>query len=675
MTNLIINRVNYLVSDDIPNLYLAKTSNLLFRIQLLNFKQRISGSAPNASFLKWIEGVKDEDYIYYSFTQPEKVDHVMLNSGSYPFNYFKAKFIREQLITFFKRNDYLVEPFPKGHDLSVYELINSFNHEWSIYRRYDLLIKAHRKEISFNIGSEKTLISNHVHAFDSTDKIRIIDSSDGFIKPLGGRTDLTECRIIANNIKRTLLGVNKEPRKLNYKLLYNQLIGFYNEQLLKIDQEAFKIEAGGLKSVEEMDLYKVNLNENQMLFGKGKTDINTVTGLRDYGIYKPSPKASEVKFIFVFENSSDANQLYLYLKNGLKHFPGLWSYVGIPITKLAEPEKKLQYSGPDDLKNKIDGFLESQFPNSYYGDYFAIVIQPFSNQERENIEEDEHETYYDIKQKFLAKGISTQFVQDKNIHSGSFHYYLPNISIGILAKLGGIPWRLKSKTTNELVIGFNQKIVEENKFIGSAVFFSNDGELGKTFAFPQSDSETALISNLKSSIEQYILQKETPPERLVIHYYKPQSGKEQRSIEQLIQKELRLNIPFAIVEINDSKSQLELCFDKDFNMGMPESGTYVKISKTEYLLFNNTRYQKKPLRSVTEELPIRIAIHFADTGGFSHKELISQVYEFSRLYWKGLKQRSQPATTIYAKLIAEFSAHNSGNLPNNETVNNTPWFL
>ncbi|MBK9716087.1 MAG: hypothetical protein IPO85_00910 [Saprospiraceae bacterium] len=207
------------------------------------------------------------------------------------------------------------------------------------------------------------------------------------------------------------------------------------------------------------------------------------------------------------------------------------------------------------------------------------------------------------------------------------------------------------------------------------MFFLNDGELGKPFGFPETNSDTALISNLKSAIEQYISQKESLPERLVIHYYKPQSGREQKSIEDLIQKELRLNIPFAIVEINDSKSQMDICFDKDFTMGMPESGTYVRVSKTEYLLFNNTRYQKNPLRSVAEELPIKVAIHFADTGGFSHKDLISQVYEFSRLYWKGLKQRSQPATTIYAKLIAEFAANYNGVLPNNETVNNTPWFL
>lgn len=672
MTNLIINRVNYLLSEELPNLYLSKIDNLIFRMQVTHFMQRISNRLKNEDFLQWANGLKEEDYIYYSFTQPNNNDFYTIKPENYPFNYFKAKFVREQLINFFKERNFLVEPFPKGNDLSVYEKTDDFNNEWSIYRRYDLLVRTHRKEVAFNIGSEKTLISNQIQNFERIDKIRIIDTKDNFIKPLGGKEGVNNCRVIANRDKRTELGIRNEPRKLNYKNLYNQLIAFYNNQLLSLDKDNFKIEAGGLKNVEQTDLSKVNINENLMLFGKEKTDINAVTGMRDYGIYKPSPKAMDVKFIFVYENSRDANQLYLYLKNGLKHYPGLWSYVGIPI-RLSD--LKIQYSGVDDLKFRMDSFLAENLPNEHYGDLLAVIINPNSSQDKEEVEEDKNPMYYEIKRKFLEKGIPTQFIQDKNIHSGSFHYFLPNISIGILAKLGGIPWRLKTKKSDELVIGFNQKSIGENRFIGSAVFFSNDGELGKTFGFPETNSETALISNLKSSIEQYIIQKESPPERLVIHYYKPQSGREQKSIENLIQKELRLNIPFAIVEINDSKSQMDICFDKDFTMGMPESGTYVRVSKTEYLLFNNTRYQKNPLRSVAEELPIKVAIHFADTGGFSHKDLISQVYEFSRLYWKGLKQRSQPATTIYSKLIAEFTANYNGVLPNNETVNNTPWFL
>ncbi|MDF3028437.1 MAG: hypothetical protein K0S23_2744 [Fluviicola sp.] len=672
MQNLIINRVNYILPDERPNLYISKTDNLVFRIRLEFFKKFVSNINQNVDLIQWIGKLADEDYIYYSFTKPNAQDTFIIKAENYIYNYFKPKFVREQLINYFKEKKFIIEPFPKGNDLSIYEKTSDFNNEWSIYRRFDLLIREHRKEIAFNIGSENTLISNQTQYFKQSDRITILDTNDNFIKPLAGKENINNCRIIANREKRIELGVNNDPRKLNYKNLFDQLTTFYNSQLLNLNKDTFKIEAGGMKNVEQLDLNRVNINENQMLFGKERTDINAVTGMRDYGIYKPSPKATDVKFIFIYENSDDANQLFLYLKNGLKHYPGLWSYIGIPI-RLSD--LKLKYTGVDDLKNNIDSFIQENLPNDYYSDLFAVIINPNSSQEKEEIDEDESPMYYSVKKKFLEKGIPTQFIQDKNIHSGNFHYFLPNISIGILAKLGGIPWRLKTKKNKELVVGFNQKKIGENRFIGSAVFFSNDGELGKTFGFPEAASETTLIGNLKLSIEKYISQNQSPPERLVIHYYKPQSGKEQKSIEDLIQKELRLNIPFAIIEINDSKSQIDICFDKDYNMGMPESGTYVRVSKTEYLLFNNTRYEKNPLRSVNEELPIKIAIHFADSGGFSHKDLISQVYEFSRLYWKGLKQRSQPATTIYAKLIAEFTANCNGNLPNNETVNTTPWFL
>ena len=138
---------------------------------------------------------------------------------------------------------------------------------------------------------------------------------------------------------------------------------------------------------------------------------------------------------------------------------------------------------------------------------------------------------------------------------------------------------------------------------------------------------------------------------------------------------MTLPIPFAVVEVNDSKSKLEICFDVEYDMGMPESGTYVRVGNNEYLLFNNNRYQKRPVRKVEEVLPIKIRISFADTGGFHHKELITQVYEFSRIYWKGLKQQSQPVTTKYSKMIADFSLKFGGKIPGNKIAQKTPWFI
>ncbi len=73
---------------------------------------------------------------------------------------------------------------------------------------------------------------------------------------------------------------------------------------------------------------------------------------------------------------------------------------------------------------------------------------------------------------------------------------------------------------------------------------------------------------------------------------------------------------------------MDICFDINYDMGMPESGTFIKTGRAEYLLFNNLRYQKKPIRSIVEELPVKITIHFADTGACPIKNLLAKFMNF-----------------------------------------------
>jgi hypothetical protein len=204
------------------------------------------------------------------------------------------------------------------------------------------------------------------------------------------------------------------------------------------------------------------------------------------------------------------------------------------------------------------------------------------------------------------------------------------------------------------------------------VFFDNEGRLGGVKGLPVSN-KSALVGHLKTAISDYI-EHVGEPDRLVIHYYKPPRKDEVSNVLKLLE-DMELSIPIAVVEINDSKAKLDICFDADFNMGMPESGVFVKIGYNEYLLFNNNRYQKNPPRKIDDELPIKLKLSYINTGGFNAQELIAQVYEFSRLNWKGLRQRSVPVTTTYSKNIAEFASHFNGEIPQNEVTNNTPWFI
>ena len=93
MTNLIINRVNYILSERQPNLYLSKVDNLVFRMQFIHFKKRLTNHLKDDTLLEWLKELKDEDYIYYSFSLPTFNDFITITAENYPFNYFKAIFI------------------------------------------------------------------------------------------------------------------------------------------------------------------------------------------------------------------------------------------------------------------------------------------------------------------------------------------------------------------------------------------------------------------------------------------------------------------------------------------------------------------------------------------------------------------------------------------------------
>jgi hypothetical protein len=617
-------------------------------------------------FKEWIINAKvSEDRIYYDFCKPNKGNVFECNI----LDYFIPKFIRRLLISEFEKQGLIIEPLPHVIDFSVYKLISAFNDTWDIYHRYDFIIKHKFKELSINLGSEYTLISkSNIEYKEEFKSVKHIENNSNYIYSYSTISKGDKKRIVANfEIKQTLNAT--KPIRLQYKNRYNQVFNFYNEHVKIIQRNELCFVSNGLQNAYFRDIFKINILENKMVFKNEKTDINPITGMRDYGIFKSSPKALENQFIFIYENNNDANELYKYLKNGYKNFPGLERYVGVPVT--LSDKKGFSYSGKN-IETAYQEFETTYLTENYYPNLFAIVIGKF---DKNKTTEEKTNEYYNIKNALLKKGISSQFINQEHIRqSTNFNYHLPNIAIGIVAKLGGIPWRLKNSIKKDLIIGFNQFRLDNNQFIGSSVFFTNEGLLENVYSYSSVNSESEMIQLLKNSIQQYI-ESNTEIYRLIIHYYKPNNNKETKRIEKLLYDELKLNIPYAIIEINDTKTQSDICFDVDYNMGMPISGTYIKVGRDEYLLFNNTRHIEKPLTMVTDELPIKIKIHFADNSGFSHNELISQIYEFSRLIWKGLKQRSQPATTIYAKLIANFSAHLGGVIPSNELTTHTPWFI
>ena len=167
------------------------------------------------------------------------------------------------------------------------------------------------------------------------------------------------------------------------------------------------------------------------------------------------------------------------------------------------------------------------------------------------------------------------------------------------------------------------------------------------------------------------------PERLIIHYYKQVSRKNEfQPIEDMLHN-LGLDIPVYIITINKTESEDVLAFDLDSTYRdyrgntvqslMPYSGTYINLGKTRegryrYLLYNNTRYGNDKF-SPTDgfPFPIKLTINSNAKAGEPDSQtirsLVGQVYQFSRIYWKSVRQQGLPVTVSYTSMIAEIMPH------------------
>lgn len=672
---LTINRLKYSVDESIDyKMVVSDSEDFPFRMRLDYFIEKVTDTEDSLLLNQWVneKSIKEDSYITYSFLFGEEQsigDRVVIG--------FQEKF-RFRLHCFLlgsglKRLGLIIDFNLIGTSISAFEKYDRYNSDWDLYRRYDFKLDP-RKEgntLFVNVGSETTLIGrNRINAqSEFGSHVKYLDTDAQQLKRISDN-DSQSGFLLANYEIRSYFQISLKSEPINYRKRYDDLQGLLNNILRQRDLHPISFQSAGFDSLKSD---KVSFSRNKLVFKNDAKDINPITGMRNHGVYRSAPEAFETKFLFVFQNRDDANNLYKFLKNGFKGFPGLERYVDVPVVLADsnEPDKKHKqfiYRSKETLIQEYSAFERSELPDDYYKNLFAIVIGDFDKSDPDS-------SYYLLKERLLQKGIASQFVNQANIRKTSvFNYHLPNIAIGIHAKLGGIPWRIESGYKNDLIIGFNQTRLNNRTYIGGSVFFDNAGVLRKTFSFEERETSEELIYQLEQSVNSYI-QENQEIRRLVIHYHKSLSNKEKRGISSVLRKHFKVDIPYAVVEVNDTKSQLEIAFDPNNQFGMPVSGRYVRLSKKEYLLFNNNRFKQVAPIGVKDELPLKLRIHFADESGFSHSELIDQVYEFSRLIWKGLKQRSQPATSFYAKEISEFRAHLNNGIPNNPLTQSTPWFL
>ena len=389
-----------------------------------------------------------------------------------------------------------------------------------------------------------------------------------------------------------------------------------------------------------------------MQFGQNKTHIMPYYGLGDGGPYELSPH-NNIKFIFIFHNADKdfANTVFKWFEGKMPGFKGLKNYIKLNYN--IDKENSIIF---ENLNNPIEEIREQLTAKTFDDNvrYLAVYLSPISKAE---LDEEKHKIYFQVKEELLNYRITSQVIDRDKINNSAFQYYLPNIAIAILAKLNGVPWRLQRTLSNELIVGVGAFKSNEigSRFIGSAFCFSNNGHFKGFECHPATDT-FLLAGDISKAVRKFKNDNENV-KRLIIHFYKSMSRAELEPIEKEL-KTLDLDIPIIIVSINKTESRDFVVFDTSSTHTMPISGTFIKTGWNEYLLCNNTRYGLSASEKI-ESYPFPIKLKITSTDNTilddysTTKSIVDQVYQFSRMYWKSVKQQNIPVTILYPEMVAE----------------------
>jgi hypothetical protein len=431
-----------------------------------------------------------------------------------------------------------------------------------------------------------------------------------------------------------------------------------------------QIDTNGFIGVPEQKIFKTSYNSNTLVFGNNRTDIAPFSGLKN-GPYKaPAVPNNNVRFFFIYhkKDTEHATAFFNIFTKGLTYsdrntgvvktsFPNLAEYIKQPF--YTDRNGSIIFQNFDTAVQEIkEALSQKQFVNGCT--YVAIYISPIK---KDDTESNYHSIYFQIKEALLDKGITSQAIYKERHNDQYFSYHLPNIAIALLAKLGGIPWRLQDTSKDDLIVGVGafRSYSIGKRYVGSAFCFSKDGVFQNFDCYRDNDLPQ-LVAGIRKALMHYVVEHDKA-ERLIIHYYKTMSKKESQPIIDMLYR-LGLNIPVFIVTINKTETQDIIAFNTDVSDLMPTSGTVVRVGGNQFLLYNSAKYDKTFAASKSKKdypFPIKVKITAADkTFKFDNNlyaELLDQVYKFSRMYWKSVKQQNLPITIKYPEMVAEIVPH------------------
>jgi Piwi domain len=250
----------------------------------------------------------------------------------------------------------------------------------------------------------------------------------------------------------------------------------------------------------------------------------------------------------------------------------------------------------------------------------------------------------------------------------SLGFSLNNMALACYAKMGGVPWLLKSSPTlsHELVIGIgsadigHERGADNQRIMGITTVFSGDGSyiVSNTSKAVVPDAYcgalTAVLGETLEKIQKRMNWQKGDTIRLIFHAQVKKFNKEEiAAVRAVIDKYREFQIDYAFLKISEDHG---LHMFDSASVGAqkgklaPQRGRTFKLSKHEMLVY---LIGQRELRHDTDGHPRGLILDVHKESTFKDiKYLSAQLHSFASHSWRSYFPNPLPVTISYSELIA-----------------------
>ncbi|MCW5959621.1 MAG: hypothetical protein KIS76_05615 [Pyrinomonadaceae bacterium] len=432
------------------------------------------------------------------------------------------------------------------------------------------------------------------------------------------------------------------------------------------------------------ELLPVSYLEKKCYLLANNREVFSQYKLKDYGVYETIKEETTIYFYYKQEESNIIREFYGQLEDLLKN-----------TYQLNVKFKSYKAKG---INNKDISNLISQIESSDNEKSLVIFLLKHKDQDSDD--------YYKCKYEFTKHKIPTQFLTYATVKN---KFSIQNLALQIFSKLGGIPWRVKPKNQDCLIIGLGQANNIEKKggrnvitkYFAYSVLLDSSGIYKSLKVVSEADNKSTYLDSLGKNLIDIFKEYGNNYEKIVIHTPFKVKRDELKKIKETITKLTSHDFDFVVIRINTKNKYF--AYNKDLNSLTPRESSLVRISPNEYLIWfeglqNQDETPQKRYAGPTyieflfwskKDWSVEERKKFFSNEKLSDEErsrfylskiekenFLQDVINLSGANWRGFNAKSLPVSIYYCRIVSDFiKEFRQRNYARFDFSNLQPWFL